>query len=382
MSHTATTPAEAQVASVATAGQTIRVIWGDGKTDGFYATWLRDNCPCPDCRHPDNAQRLFDITDLPDDLRVAAAELCGAGQIELVFAPEGHVTRFDARWLRARGDAIAGRRPEPEPRLWDRTLAAALPTARYTDVAEDTQARAAWLRDIVAYGFAILTGVPVVSGTVTDVARMFGHVRETNYGSFFDVRSEAEPTNLAYTNRGLPVHTDNPYRDPVPGLQLLHCLANDAPGGDTIVVDGFHAAEILRREAPEAFTLLVKHGVPFHFRDVSTDLRARAPLIELDDADRVVAVRYNNRSAAPIDVPAAAMADFYAAYRRFAEILKRRDLRVEFVLTAGALLVVGNRRVLHGRSAFEATSGQRHLQGCYADHDGLLSTLRLLESRT
>ena len=76
------------------------------------------------------------------------------------------------------------------------------------------------------------------------------------------------------------------------------------------------------------------------------------------------------------------MADFYAAYRRFAEILKRRDLRVEFVLTAGALLVVGNRRVLHGRSAFEATSGQRHLQGCYADHDGLLSTLRLLESRT
>ena len=159
--------------------------------------------------------------------------------------------------------------PNPNHGCGDRTLAAALPTARYTDVAEDTQARAAWLRDIVAYGFAILTGVPVVSGTVTDVARMFGHVRETNYGSFFDVRSEAEPTNLAYTNRGLPVHTDNPYRDPVPGLQLLHCLANDAPGGDTIVVDGFHAAEILRREAPEAFTLLVKHGVPFHFRDVS-----------------------------------------------------------------------------------------------------------------
>ena len=36
--------------------------------------------------------------------------------------------------------------------------------------------------------------------------------------------------NLAYTSLALPVHTDNPYRNPVPTLQLLHCIASDATG--------------------------------------------------------------------------------------------------------------------------------------------------------
>ncbi|WP_422326832.1 TauD/TfdA family dioxygenase, partial [Trebonia sp.] len=34
-------------------------------------------------------------------------------------------------------------------------------------------------------------------------------------------------------------------------------------------------------------------------------------------------------------------------------------------------LIFDNTRVLHARTAFAAT-GERHLQGCYADLDGLL----------
>jgi gamma-butyrobetaine dioxygenase len=36
--------------------------------------------------------------------------------------------------------------------------------------------------------------------------------------------------------------------------------------------------------------------------------------------------------------------------------------------------------VLHARTAF-AVAGDRHLQGCYADLDGLLSTLAVLRRR-
>ena len=104
-----------------------------------------------------------------------------------------------------------------------------------------------------------MTGAPCRPGTVTDVVSLFGFVRETNYGRLFDVRSEADPINLAYTGLGLQVHTDNPYRDPVPGLQLLHCLANAAEGGDSVVVDGFKAALTLHAEQPQAFELLTRH---------------------------------------------------------------------------------------------------------------------------
>jgi gamma-butyrobetaine dioxygenase len=49
-------------------------------------------------------------------------------------------------------------------------------------------------------------------------------------------------------------------------------------------------------------------------------------------------------------------------------------------LSPGDCLIFDNTRVLHARTAFAAT-GERHLQGCYADLDGLLSTLAVLRRR-
>ena len=92
-------------------------------------------------------------------------------------------------------------------------------------------------------------------------------------------------------------------------------------------------------------------------------------------------MRFNNRSAAPIvDVPFSEMPTFYAAYRRFAEILESPSMEVTFKLRPGELFIVDNTRVLHGRKAYAGT-GTRHLQGCYADKDGLLSTLSVLQAR-
>ncbi len=81
---------------------------------------------------------------------------------------------------------------------------------------------------------------------VAEVGDRLGFVRTTNYGKLFDVISVPDPNNLANTALGLGVHSDNPYRDPTPGVQLLHCLVSDAPGGDSLLVDGFAAAEQLR----------------------------------------------------------------------------------------------------------------------------------------
>ena len=66
---------------------------------------------------------------------------------------------------------------------------------------------------------------------VLEVAATFGYVRETNYGRLFDVRVEPDPDNLAFTSREIAPHTDNPYRDPVPTLQLLHCLRDARSDG-------------------------------------------------------------------------------------------------------------------------------------------------------
>ncbi|MEY8839741.1 TauD/TfdA family dioxygenase, partial [Cribrihabitans sp. XS_ASV171] len=89
-----------------------------------------------------------------------------------------------------------------------------------------------WLGQIVRYGFAKVVNAPVEPGALFRIVDLFGYVRETNYGRHFEVRTEVNPTNLAFTGLGLQAHTDNPYRDPVPTIQVLYCLESSAAGGE------------------------------------------------------------------------------------------------------------------------------------------------------
>jgi gamma-butyrobetaine dioxygenase len=213
---------------------------------------------------------------------------------------------------------------------------------------------------------------------VAEVGDRIGIVRTTNYGRLFDVISKPDPNNLAYTALALGVHTDNPYRDPTPGYQLLHCLVAEAPGGDTLLVDGFAAAERMRAEDPAGFDLLARVPRPFRFADAESDLRAHFPIIGLDADGAVTEVHFNNRSAAPLDIAAELVEPYMDAYARFARILARPELTLVLRLAPGDLLVMENGRALHGRSGFDANAGARHLQGCYVDKDGVESRLRVL----
>jgi alpha-ketoglutarate-dependent taurine dioxygenase len=228
-------------------------------------------------------------------------------------------------------------------------------------------------------GFAKLNGGPVQSGALTQVVDLFGHLRETNYGRIFEVRVEEKPTNLAFTGMALQAHTDNPYRDPVPTIQVLYCLESSAPGGDNVLVDGFNAATQLRQESPHGFDLLSRYCARFEYAgEEDVCLQAKKPMIELAADGQLQAIRFNNRSAAPFsDIPFEHMADYYAAYRRLGEIINEPASEVGFRLNAGDCFVLDNTRVLHARKAFSG-AGTRWLQGCYADVDGLLSRLAVL----
>ena len=52
-------------------------------------------------------------------------------------------------------------------------------------------------------------------------------------------------------------------------------------------------------------------------------------------------------------------------------------MQFRYLMQPGDLLLFDNERVLHGRAG--ESIGERHLQGCYADRDGLKSTLAVLE---
>jgi [2-(trimethylamino)ethyl]phosphonate dioxygenase len=367
------------------AGRALRIVWDDGESDRFHAVWLRDNALDAKTRSPTNGQRLITVLDIAEELVIAAATIDGRGDLTLVFRPDGDETIFPAAWLRAHSYDRASPRERgwigPEIDLWDHTLQACAPAGAYPRLRQDRRALADWLEAVRRYGFAILSEASTQSGSLAEIVGLFGYIRETNYGRWFDVRAEVNPSNLAYTNLGLQAHTDNPYRDPVPTLQVLHCLENSVEGGDSIVVDGFRAARRLREENPPGFDLLSRYPARFEYaRAAGVRLSAKRPFIELGPDGELIAIRFNNRSAAPIvDVPYAKMEAFYAAYQKFAAILEDPNMAVTFKLQPGEAFIVDNTRVLHARKAF-SSAGKRWLQGCYADKDGLLSTLAAIEA--
>jgi len=359
-------------------GATVAIAWSDGRSSRFPAIFLADNRP--EARHGLDGQRLTDALELPDIVTVREAAIVAAG-VEVAFSCFAAPSLFDPAWLRDHALDPASRAARRCARqLWDAALGTSIPAETYDAVSVDAAALARWLGCVDRLGFALLHDVPAVPGTVCAVVGLFGYVRETNYGRLFDVESVERPHNLAFTALGLGNHTDNPYRDPVPQLQLLHCLEAAGEGGESVVVDGFAAADRLRREAPAAFDLLTRTLVPFRYVETgAVDLRHAAPLIELDVAGGVKTVRYNNRSIGPLDIDADDVPAFYAAYRQFGRLLHDPTMTVGFRLRQGDLFIVDNRRVLHGRRGF--AGGRRHLQGAYADADSLTSKLRILAGR-
>ena len=358
--------------------------WQDGKQSRLFSHWLRDHCQMPTSRNPNNGQRLFSVVDIPEETFIEKAYKDEKGNVCVLFHPENHLSVFTQNWLSKNCYDLNlhfDDRSERQKKLWQKdTFEAGLPFVDFESMCNDETSKLDMLRLIRDVGFVVLENVPTKEGQVLKVISELGYTRETNYGALFEVRTEVNPNNLAYTNMGLGSHTDNPYRDPVPTVQLLHCLESSTEGGDSVLLDGFKAATVLRQESKEDFDILTSTWINFRFSDAKTDLRSRVPMIELNDNNEIVKVRYNNRSIDTIKLPTNKIRHFYKAYRHWSEIIERDDLKIIFKLSEGDLMLLDNTRIMHARTAF-SKKGRRYLQGAYTDLDGLYSLLNIMENR-
>ncbi len=363
-------------ARVSATPQALTVEWSQGGVSEFASLWLRDNVR--EDRDAASGQRLLDIVDLPAAPRIRTAR-ADAERVHIEWEGEARSTAFELGWLAAQAAGPAAQRPELERRLWPE--GARLDPRRdfawagLAPVRADPGARLQWLTRLAQDGIAFLEKVPCEASAILGAVALIGRVAETNYGLTFDVRSVPQPENLAYSDLGLGLHTDNPYREPVPGFQALHALVTSAEGGDSLFADGFALAAQLRASAPDAFRLLTTTAVPFHYASADAELYAARPLIQLSCEGEVTAVHYNNRS---IRVASSAAPEFYAAYRRFAALLREPRLQLRLKLADGDLVVFDNQRVLHGRTAFTSARFPRHLVGCYLTRDSVFSATGLL----
>jgi gamma-butyrobetaine dioxygenase len=367
------------VRRVAATPELLTIEWLDGAVAEFSSTWLRDNRR--EDRDPHSGQRLIDIADLPAQSRIRSASSAG-GSVRVEWETEALPATFDARWLAAQASNPAQAHPERMTAPW---LGGAKMDARrdfawatFAQLRDDPTVKLNWLTRLLQTGMAFMREVPSTENAILDAMALMGRVCETNYGLVFDVRSVAQPENLAYSDLGLGLHTDNPYREPVPGFQALHALLASPDGGDSLFADGIALGDHLRVVDPAAFLTLTQTPVPFLYRSKDAELYAERPLIQLSCRGEVAAVHYNNRSIAPLPLHGRDVENFYSAYRRFAELLRDPDYQLSFHLEDGELVLFDNQRILHGRTAFSSARHARHLRGCYLTRDSVYSQTALL----
>jgi gamma-butyrobetaine dioxygenase len=358
-----------------TAPDQLSIEYADGRRHALHPLWLRERCQDAATLDLRTGQRLQDPSDFDPALALTAVLRLGPGWFRVRFS-DGHETDVCEGDVLAEARLTPGDHDLPAPKLWDAHLPIDAP-ARWHERPSAPELRD-WLTRFLQFGFVIFSHLPTEPRSILRVAATFGFVRVTNFGELFEVRSTPEASDLAYTAVPLDAHTDNPYRWPVPGVQLLHCLVNQTSGGLSTLVDGFAAAAALRARDPEAFAVLARTAVRFRYRDADTDLVASAAPIELDASGRVQAIHFSPRlDFVPLQSPEA-LDLYYRARRAFDHLLRSPEFEIRFPLQPGELLMMDNRRLLHGRTGFDPAEGLRHLQGCYIDIDAPRSRYRLL----
>ncbi|SFJ06497.1 gamma-butyrobetaine dioxygenase [Pseudomonas guineae] len=375
-------PIHADLMSLQAASDHIAVTWSDSRVSPFHHQWLRDNCSCSQCVYSVTREQLFEIADAPEPLHPQRTRIDEQGQL-LIDWQNGHHSAFHPGWLRAHAydDASRAERfaQRPQSRLWRAEMAEQLATFDYHAVMNDDATLLQWLLAVRDIGLTQLQGVPTTEDVLPVLATRISFIRESNFGVLFDVQSKADADSNAYTAFNLPLHTDLPTRELQPGLQFLHCLVNNATGGESVFVDGFAIAEALRQETPELFRILCETPVEFRNRSRTSDYHCLASIIALDAYGAVSEIRMGNFLRSAFDAPVAQMPALYSAYRRFIEMTREARFRVQRRLDAGQLWCFDNRRTLHARTEFDPTSGARHFKGCYVDRDELLSRIRVLQ---
>ncbi|MDW3214791.1 MAG: TauD/TfdA family dioxygenase [Ilumatobacteraceae bacterium] len=372
-------------------GAAVRVDVGDGgivlqrgaKAVELHPVWLRSRSTEAGQIEPTSRQRLFTPTDIDPDLGVVAADIHDGG-LHVAFT-DGHLAHLD---LAAVERAIGWRAdPEVPPAAepWTRPLAV-FPYVDWSSItfdadAADPAAIVEFLSLFFRHGYVVFRGTPAEVGTVARIAERLGYIVGHNFGWVFDVEAKPSPTDLAYTAVQLPAHSDEPYRRPVPGIQMLHCIVNEAPGGDSTLVDGLAAAMALRAAHPAWHAALVETEVEWRYDMGSDTVVNRGRILEYDRQGRYRQIRMNTKLDEPVVRSGHDLSDFYAGRRWLTAWTNDPAHQVTFRLEPGDVMFMDNHRALHGRTAFDPSRGRRHLQGCYIEHDGPDTMYRLAVRR-
>lgn len=358
----------------------VTVSWSDGLALKSYQYWLTENAAG---RGIDSASResTTDPADIAAIGQIEKAEVGTDGSL-LVTWPNGQQAPFHPGWLRH--IAETKHRPDsylPQQVTWDTDLFEVPPTIDGTNVLTDKTVLLNWLTELARYGIARLANTRADRDSLEELLTQVGPIRSSNFGSMFTVEYQAVRDTTASSSLNLGQHSDLPTRETPPGFQFLHCVENTVSGGSSRLTDGKRLVAELSEFHPADYEALTTLRWIFFNRSPDCDHRWSGPIIDHANPDQPLTLRAFYPVRAFPDMDEADVPRAYEAMATFSRLAHDPRFQLSFEFTPGDVIGFDNRRVLHGRDAFEPSQGTRVLRGAYLDQDDLYSTLRVLTRR-
>ena len=363
-------------------GSSLDVFWNDGEKSNFNYLWLRDNCPT--AHDKDSRHRMFNILKVSLDIKAKEFKINDNGELVIKWSEGNHTSCYNPKWLRENCYTLKNKQKYKSPyQLWNSSLENDLKSisVEHDEILSSDQGLIKWLEILHHKGIAIVKNAPIEKDSAFPVLNRISHTRETFFKTPFEVINIPKPNNSAYTAHELRNHMDLPWFENPPGYQFLHCLVNAVEGGDSSAVDAFAVANYLRKNEKDIFETLV--NVPLKFRDKDYTQEAHrnfyAPAITLTKDGDYNDIRFSVATMDALDCHPDIMDNVYKAHHRFGNLLHDDKFQIKFRLEPGDIFSFNNRRILHGRTAFNPNSGNRHLQGYYMDRDEIIGRLNFLK---
>jgi gamma-butyrobetaine dioxygenase len=212
---------------------------------------------CPKCRHRATNQRLFQYAHLAA-LDATSCEFATPDTIRVMFSDHHIVENLpvDRLFQIGFGSKQSGRTEShglvpSHMHTWNGGSTAGPQYCDWSDVVAGGDRLVGVIERFREHGALVLRNAGTTQGAIGELIRLCSHAHVTHYGADFHVLAKANPDSVANTGLALPLHTDLPYRADPPPIQALHCLANDAEGGESTLMDGFDSAMYLAQHYPE-----------------------------------------------------------------------------------------------------------------------------------
>ena len=356
-----------------------KVFFNNGKSiQEIHPFWLRERVDGEEFLDKGTQQRLFDPSTMDGKIVINNAKIKN-GYLEINFN-DGVNSKIEINKLESEFSNNDDISKSIKKIKWDSTLRN-VKNFSYKEDFFESKEMYELLVSFYKYGFVIIKNVPTENNFIVKFANSIGSVRRTNFGEHFNVKSKSNPNDLAYTTLHLSPHTDNPYRNPVPCIQLLHCIENEVSGGLSTLVDGYTVTENLKTENPDYYKILSEVKVRFKFIDKCVVLEDWSELIHLNENKEFKQVRFSPRLDYVPMLEKNKLDLYYKARKRLSDLYNSEKNRIEFKLAPKDLMMMDNYRVLHGRTKFDPSEGKRFLQGCYIDFDSTEGKLRHLKRK-